>query len=90
MSKKVKETNLKVSGKKELLGLFQNANVRLDILRNGIFNIMVSMRYVKENEFNVADTDFDNFNNAIKYVENKFNEIVKKLDLKLGDVIKNE
>lgn len=87
---KVKKDISKCS-KSELLTLLNNANQRLDILRNGIFNIMVTMKYVPKDEFNInSDVDFHNFNNSLKLLENKFSDLVNKLDLKIGDVIKNE
>lgn len=86
---KNKEENKKVS-KSELLTCYNNMNQRLDILRNGIFNIIVSMKYITRKEFDITDVDIHNFNNSLKLLEKKFSDFVTKMDIKFKDVIKDE
>lgn len=86
--KKIDE-NKNVS-KSELLTAYSNTNARLDVLRNGIFNIIVSLRYVNRDEFNIKDIDLHNFNNSLKLLEKKFSDLVKAMDIKFKEVIKDE
>lgn len=87
---KNKSGDLQKVTKKDLQDMLLNANRHLDIFRNGVFNTLVSLKYVKEDTLDIDNDLFTSFTNCINDLENKLSVIVSKLNLKLGDVVKNE
>lgn len=83
--KKKKDNVIKIT-KDELvknLGVF---NYRLDLIRNGIFNISLSLRYLGSADLDITNTDMTNLSNKVNDLQAFVNELVNKLNMKIGDL----
>lgn len=62
-------------------------NNSLDIIRNRIFNLIITRMYIKDINFNYQ-TILDNITNSINEIDKNYIELVNSLNLSFGD--KNE
>lgn len=71
--------------KKDFQSLLLNTNHRMDVFRNGIFNAVISMRFVKTDDIKISKSEVDKFNKLITDLENSLSSFISKLNLKIGD-----
>lgn len=80
----VDKNNNLINNKDLFFNELKRINFNLDLLRNGIFNIIVTADYINNIEF-----DFKNFiiniNNNIVELNKEISNIIEKLNIKFGD-----
>lgn len=75
--------------KKDIFYLnLKDINFNLDLVRNGIFNIIVTNNYVTNIEFEFKE-DMENIKKNIVNINNIANELIKKLNIKFDKEKKN-
>lgn len=86
---KKKQTNNSIVTKDEFVRKLGVSNYKLDLVRNGIFNISLSMRYLGSADLDVKQSDMSDLEIRINELQEMVNKLVVKLNLRIGDLNKN-
>lgn len=83
---KKKNNNVLIKDKNKLFNELISVNSRLDMLRNGIFNLLSSLNYT--NNIAINSSTIDNINIMVKEIELFLNSLIKQCNIRFGE--KNE